>query len=76
MDKKPQVKITVDAADITTCYKAAEILGVHYVTIYRLVKRGVLHSIPIGDQTYLSIKEVEKLKEDREKKQKTEIDEE
>ncbi|MGA2669841.1 MAG: helix-turn-helix domain-containing protein [Dehalococcoidia bacterium] len=67
MENQLEVRITVDAKDITTVYKAADVLKVHYVTVYRMVKRGLLHAIPIGDQTYLSIKEVNQLKEKRDK---------
>ena len=64
-NKNESVRITVDVKDITTCYKAAETLGVHFATVYRMIKRGILHAIPIGDQDYLSIKEVEQLKKTR-----------
>lgn len=58
---------TVDISDITTAYKAADILKVHFSSIYRMMKRGVLHPIIISGQLRLSIKEVNELKEKRDK---------
>jgi len=66
-----KMQITIDASDLTTCYKAANYLKVHWTTIYRLIQRGELRAYPIGNQKYLSIKEVEQLKEKRDEEAKT-----
>jgi excisionase family DNA binding protein len=62
MESKTQVKIIVDANDLVTVPKAADIIGVHFATVYRLIKKNLLHGIYIGEQVYLSVKEVEQFK--------------
>jgi len=59
------LQLIINSDDITTALDAAKILGVHFVTVYRWMKNGKLHSIPIGGQNYLSIDEIRALKDKR-----------
>ena len=61
--------IILKAEDLTTALEAAKYLGVHFTTVYRWMKDGMLHPIPIAGQRYLSIDEVKFLKKKREVKQ-------
>ena len=57
----PQV-VTLETDKLISIPRAAKILGVHFTTLYRRVKRGELHQIRIGGQTYLDVEQVEQLK--------------
>ena len=59
--QKPQV-ITLETDKLISIPTAAEFLGVHFTTLYRRVKRGELHQIRIGGQTYLDVEQVEQMK--------------
>ena len=61
---------TVDPEKLMTGRQAADIIGVHFTNVYRMIKRGELRGIPIGGQLFLSIEEVNKLKDERAKKSK------
>ena len=58
--------IVFKAEDLTTALEAAKYLGVHFTTVYRWMKDGILHPVPIAGQHYLSIDEVRSLKKKRE----------
>jgi len=61
-----KASIMVRAEDLTTVLEAAKYLGVHFSTVYRWMNKGKLHPIHIAGQDYLSVSEVEKLKQKRE----------
>ena len=54
--------VTLETDKLISIPKAAKILGVHFTTLYRRVKRGELHQIRIGDQTYLDVAQVKEMK--------------
>ncbi|TET43146.1 MAG: DNA-binding protein [Dehalococcoidia bacterium] len=56
-----KTQIILETAQLTSIPKAAEILGVHFVTVYRWVKDGKLNVFHIGNQTYLDIDEVKEM---------------
>jgi len=58
-----KVKIILETDDLTTVLEAAKYLGVHFATVYRWIKAGKLHPIPIAGQDYLATDEVRALKE-------------
>ena len=58
-----KVKIILETDELTTVLKAAKYLGVHFATVYRWIKAGKLHPIPIAGQDYLATDEVKALKE-------------
>jgi len=60
---KPTILFTPD--DLTTVLEATKYLDVHFTTVYRWIKKGVLHPVHIAGQDYLSIDEVKTLKEKR-----------
>lgn len=57
--------IVFKAEDLTTALEAAKYLDVHFTTVYRWMKDGTLHAVPIAGQNYLSIDEVRALKKKR-----------
>jgi len=65
-----KTQIIISADDLTTALEAAKILGVHFTTVYRMIKKGELRPIPIAGQDYLSIEEVKALKRKRDKNNK------
>jgi excisionase family DNA binding protein len=67
-NKDSQMKITIDASDLTTCTKAAQTLGVQRSSVYRMIDRKVLRGHPIGGQMFVSVEEVNRLKEERDQK--------
>ena len=54
--QKTQVVLETDK--LITIPEAAKILGVHFTTLYRQIKKGRFHLIRIGNQTYLDATEV------------------
>ncbi|MBA7678011.1 hypothetical protein ES703_86278 [subsurface metagenome] len=58
-----KVKIILETDEITTVLEAAKYLDVHFTTVYRWIKAGKLHPIPIAGQDYLATDEVKALKE-------------
>ncbi|MBA7586377.1 hypothetical protein ES708_28375 [subsurface metagenome] len=58
-----KVKIILETDELTTVLLAAKYLGVHFATVYRWIKAGKLHPIPIAGQDYLATDEVKALKE-------------
>jgi len=58
-----KVKIILETDELTTVLEAAKYLGVHFATVYRWIKAGKLHPIPIAGQDYLATDEVRALKE-------------
>lgn len=55
-------KVTLETDKLVSIPRAAKIIGVHFTTLYRRVKRGELNQIRIGDQTYLDAEEVNEMK--------------
>ncbi len=58
-----KVKIILETDELTTVLVAAKYLGVHFATVYRWIKAGKLHPIPVAGQDYLATDEVRALKE-------------
>ena len=57
-----KVKIILETDELTTVLEAAKYLGVHFATVYRWIKAGKLHPIPIAGQDYLATDEIKTLK--------------
>ena len=56
--------ITLETDKLISIPKAAEIIGVHFTTLYRRVKRGELHKIIIGGRTYLYVEQVKEMEKE------------
>jgi len=54
--------IILETDKLVSIPRAAKILGVHFTTLYRRVKKGELTQIRIGGQTYLDVEQVEQMK--------------
>ena len=57
-----RVRIVLETDELTTVLEAAKYLGVHFTTVYRWMRAGKLHPIPIAGQDYLATDEVKALK--------------
>ena len=58
--QKTKVEITTE--DLLSIPQAAKELGVHFTTVYRWIHKGRLYPFRIGNQVYITSKEVEELK--------------
>jgi len=56
-----KTQVVLESNQLVPIPRAAEILGVHFTTIYRWVKKGKLHIIQIGNQTYLDAAQIKKM---------------
>ncbi len=60
-----QNRLTIAVENILTIPEAAKELGVHRVTIYRWIDKGIVHPFRVGRQVFLTTDEVKALKEQR-----------
>ncbi len=58
-----RTKIVVTTGDVVTVPRAAKELGVHHTTIYRWIEKGKIRPFRIGDQVFITIADLEALKE-------------
>ena len=54
-------ELTIKTNDLLTFTEAAKILMISRPTLYKLIKKGILHTVSIGNNRYLMRVEVERL---------------
>jgi excisionase family DNA binding protein len=52
-------EVSVNPAELTTALEAAKLLKIHFSTVYRWIKTGILHPVYIAGQGYLYKNEVQ-----------------
>ena len=60
-----RTKITITAEDLVPVPQAAIEIGVNFSTIYRWIKNGKVIPVRIANQVFLTVDQVEALKEQR-----------
>ena len=61
-----KTKITISTDDLVSVPQAAKELGVHFATLYRWIKKGIIRPFRIGGQVFLTVEDLKTLKEQRE----------
>ncbi|MBA7678041.1 hypothetical protein ES703_86312 [subsurface metagenome] len=60
-----KTKVTFTTDELMPVAQAARELQVHIATVYRWIKKEILHPCRIGNQVYLNVNEVRALKDQR-----------
>lgn len=58
----------LEPGDVISARDAANIIGVHFTTIYRWIEKNEIVYIKFGGSFFIPVLEVERLKKDRENK--------
>ena len=67
MTSQQKAEIRIPREELLSIPQAAKKLGVHHATVYRWVEAGKIHPIRINSRRYLTVQDVEAMKERRER---------
>jgi len=61
-------KVTITTQDLVTIPQAAKELGVHFTSVYRWIRKGIIRPFQVGSQVFITATDLNALKKERGRK--------